>query len=231
MGSRTYSSARRFTACLICFSLLMAIKADEVENEHEFTYLSNSSKGPQHWGSLKEEWKLCSIGKLQSPIDVMNERVLVSSEIGRLVRNYRAAPAVIKNRGHDIMIEWKEYAGGAYLTRNMYNLLQCHWHTPSEHTIGGRRYDLELHMVHRSSEGQTAVIAVLYNIGRSDPFLDKVLANLNDPTKSKEEIDLGVVDPWEIKFGSRKYFRYLGSLTVPPCTEGENSIKEANCST
>ncbi|KAL1569395.1 carbonic anhydrase [Salvia divinorum] len=172
------TSVHRFTACLIGFSLLMAINSEnrdgEVDNEYEFSYLKNSSKGPKHWGSLKEEWKLCSIGKFQSPINIIEGRVSVSSQIGKLGRNYRPALAVLRNRGHDIMVEWNRYAGSAYLTGNKYDLVQCHWHTPSEHTLGGRRYNMELHMVHRSSQGQIAVIAILFHLGRSDPFLDKV---------------------------------------------------------
>ncbi|KAL1554653.1 carbonic anhydrase [Salvia divinorum] len=224
MGGRRSSSVHRVTACLISFSLLMAINADnrngEVDDEHEFTYLKNSSKGPEHWGSLKEEWKLCSIGKSQSPINIIEEKVLVSSEIGTLKRNYKPTKAVLRNRGHDIMVEWNGDAMGTNLTGNTYNLLQCHWHMPSEHIINGRRFNLELHMVHKSSQGKFVVIAILYDLGRSDPFLDKILANISQFTKSDEKIDLGVVNPWDIKFESKSYYTYLGSLTAPPCTEG-----------
>ncbi|KAH6819362.1 alpha carbonic anhydrase 4 [Perilla frutescens var. frutescens] len=221
-----HNSVHRFTACLIGLSLLMVINAHEnhshevAEDEHPFMYLQNSSKGPEHWGKLKKEWKSCHFGKFQSPIDLPEKRVTLLSEMGRLRRTYKPAHALLKNRGHDIMIEWKGYAGGAILSGTMYNLLQCHWHTPSEHTVGGRRYDLEVHMVHNSYGGQTAVIAILYEFGHPDPFLDKILVHLNDSKSELEGIDLGDVNPWEIKFGSRKYFRYLGSLTVPPCTEG-----------
>ncbi|KAL1554652.1 carbonic anhydrase [Salvia divinorum] len=221
MGGHRSSSVYRVTACLISFSLLMAINAEnrngEVDDEHEFTYLKNSSKGPEHWGSLKEEWKLCSVGKSQSPINIIEEKVLVSSKNGTFRRNYRPTRAVLRNRGHDIMVEWDGDATGTNLT---YNLLQCHWHIPSEHTINGDRYNLELHMVHRNSQGKFAVVAILYDLGNSDPFLDKILANISHFIKGEEKIDLGVVDPWDIKFGSKKYYRYMGSLTATPCTEG-----------
>ncbi|KAG6411054.1 hypothetical protein SASPL_129128 [Salvia splendens] len=183
MGGRRSSSVYRDIVCLIIFSLLTAINAEdhnsEVDDEHEFTYLKNSSKGPEHWGSLKKEWKLCSVGKFQSPINIIEEKVLVSSKTGTLRRNHKPAHAVLRNRGHDVMVEWNGDTMGTNLT---YNLLQCHWHMPSEHTINGRRYDLEMHMVHRNSQEKLAVIAILYDLGRSDPFLDKV------GTISKEQI-------------------------------------------
>ncbi|KAG6382873.1 hypothetical protein SASPL_157407 [Salvia splendens] len=67
-------------------------------------------------------------------------------EVGKLRRNYRPALAVLRNRGHDIMIVRTFIIG---TTWNCY-------------------------MVHRSSEGQFVVIAILYHLGRSDHFLDKV---------------------------------------------------------
>ncbi|KAG6413662.1 hypothetical protein SASPL_126376 [Salvia splendens] len=178
MSGRRSSSVYRVIVCFVSFSLLMAINADdrngEVDDEHEFTYLKNSPKGPENWGSLKTEWKLCSNGKSQSPINIIGEKVSVSSEIGTLKGNYKPAHAVLRNRGHDIMVEWNGDVMGMNLTGNTYNLLQCHWHMPSEHTISGRGSNLEIHMVHKSSQGKFAVIAILYDLGRSDPFLDKV---------------------------------------------------------
>lgn len=67
-------------------------------------YLKNSSKGPEKWGSLKPEWQSCDLGKFQSPIDIPQNGVRILSEIGGLGRNYKPAPAVVKKRGHDVMV-------------------------------------------------------------------------------------------------------------------------------
>lgn len=211
-----------FLTSLLIFSRYhyVAVNADEneVEDESAFTY-GHAGKGPESWGKLDPKWKKCSNGKLQSPIDLSDDRVEVIPKLGNLKRNYKPAPAIIKNRGHDIEVLWEGDAGNVVLNGTKYKLLQCHWHSPSEHTINGNRYDLEIHMVHNSSLGHLAVIGVVYKFGHPDPFLEKLVENIKkiDEHKGKK---VGVVDPWDIKFGSRNYYRYVGSLTVPPCTEG-----------
>ncbi|KAG2318491.1 hypothetical protein Bca52824_011704 [Brassica carinata] len=133
-------------------------------------------------------------------------------------RQYKPAPAVIVNRGHDVMVSWKGDAGKITIRRTEYKLVQCHWHSPSEHTINGTRYDMELHMVHTSAGGKIAVIGVLYKLGKPNEFLTRLLDGIK--AVGKEEKDLGIVDPRTIKFQTKKFYRYIGSLTVPPCTEG-----------
>ncbi|MCD9640795.1 hypothetical protein HAX54_026444 [Datura stramonium] len=95
-----------------------------------------------------------------------------------------------------------------------------HWHSPSEHTINGRRFDLEVHLVHESVDGKTAVVGIMYKIGRADSFLSMIESDLKALAHTKGvERKIGVIDPKKVKLGSRKYYRYIGSLTVPPCTQ------------
>ncbi|KAK8530737.1 hypothetical protein V6N12_013239 [Hibiscus sabdariffa] len=195
--------------------------SQEVEDESEFNYSQQSERGPARWGEIHPEWRACSNGTMQSPIDISNERVHIVSHLGKLKRSYKPANATLRNRGHDMMLSWEgKEAGAIEIDGTEYALRQCHWHSPSEHTINGRRFDLEAHLVHQTADGKIAVVGLLYKIGRPDPFLASLeddLAAITDTTQG--ERDVGVMDPKGIKFGSRKYYRYIGSLTVPPCTE------------
>ncbi|KAF3503845.1 hypothetical protein F2Q69_00040967 [Brassica cretica] len=75
------------------------------EDESEFTYVRNQENGPEKWGKLKPEWKMCGKGEMQSPIDLMHKRVRIVSHLGRLTRNYKPSNATLRNRGHDMMVK------------------------------------------------------------------------------------------------------------------------------
>lgn len=111
-------------------------------------------------------------------------------------------------------------AGVLRINNTEYTLKQLHWHSPSEHSINGRRFAMELHMFHESSDGRFAVVSIMYKIGRPDSFL----AELEEPIHAIKNIkhgeeEIGIIDPRHVKRGSRKYYRYIGSLTTPPCSE------------
>ncbi|KAL4199130.1 hypothetical protein AMTRI_Chr03g143330 [Amborella trichopoda] len=180
------------------------------EDEREFDYLEGSEKGPKHWGELHHEWAACSNGDMQSPNDLLTGG------------KYKPVQAFLKNRGHDLMLSWGQSGAGTLeINETEYVLKQCHWHSPSEHTFNGSRYSLEVHLVHESKEGKVAVVGITYKIGRSDTFLMDLMNKISSIADSKEaEVQVGEVDPRHIKMGSRKYYRYTGSLTTPPCTQG-----------
>ncbi|XP_010272832.1 PREDICTED: alpha carbonic anhydrase 7-like [Nelumbo nucifera] len=207
---------------LVIPSLLFSpVTTEEVEDEREFNYVEGSGVGPEHWGEIHEEWAACGNGEMQSPIDLSEKKVEVLHHLGKLKRRYRPSRAVLVNRGHDIMIKWVERAGSIYINGTRYFLRHCHWHSPSEHTINGVRYALEGHMVHESSDKKVAVVGILYKFGRPDRFLS-MMENYVFKTADKEgaEEELGIVNPKRIKLGGTEYYRYMGSLTTPPCTEG-----------
>lgn len=196
------------------------IRAQEVEDEREFDYGKRSEKGPKHWGEIKKEWAACKNGEMQSPIDMSHQRVEIISRFGKIKKHYKPSNATLINRGHDISVQWVGDAGSIEVNGIDYRLQQAHWHSPSEHTINARRYDMELHMVHSNFKNQIAVVAVLYKIGKPDPFLSKLMRNISSMVdKTNEKRNAGLMDPNEINISGRRFYRYIGSLTVPPCTE------------
>ncbi|KAI7728273.1 hypothetical protein M8C21_020915, partial [Ambrosia artemisiifolia] len=109
-------------------------------DEPEFLYDVNSPNGPNHWGEINPEWSLCNNGDMQSPIDLTHKRVMTTSKLGRLDIDYKPANTTLINSGHDMALN------------------EAHWHTPTEHTINGQRFNLELHLVHQSIDKKNAVL-------------------------------------------------------------------------
>ncbi|KAL6644664.1 hypothetical protein ACP70R_016272 [Stipagrostis hirtigluma subsp. patula] len=211
-----------FAAALLLAAAAPAARAqEETEREEEFSYVPGEENGPEHWGAIKPEWAACGTGRMQSPIDLSHERVTLVRSLGYLNHSYRAAEASIVNRGHDIMIRFQGDAGSLVINGTAYYLRQLHWHSPTEHTVDGRRYDMELHMVHESAAKKAAVIGILYEVGAPDAFLHKLepfIRRIADRRDREEHV--GVVDPRGARGRASVYYRYMGSLTTPPCTEG-----------
>ncbi|KAH6791606.1 alpha carbonic anhydrase 7 [Perilla frutescens var. hirtella] len=190
------------------------------DDEREFSYEIDSETGPEHWGEMRPEWKDCNSGIMQSPIDLLNQRVEVVPNLGTFQRAYKPSNAILLNRGHDMMLKWSSGAGNIEINGTLYQLKQCHWHSPSEHTVNSKRLDMEVHLVHQADDNRTAVIGILYKIGQPDPFLSMIQRDLEDIEETRDiEKELGIINPETIKPGGTKYYRYTGSLTTPPCTE------------
>ncbi|XP_073015745.1 carbonic anhydrase Nec1-like [Primulina eburnea] len=201
-----------------------SVNAQEVDDEREFDYSKDGEKGPTKWGQIKQEWGACSNGTMQSPIDLSSERVQIILKPEK--KNYEAAHAIIKNRGHDLQIEWVGDGGWTSINGDDYRLRYAHWHSPSEHTVNGRSYDMELHLVHLNTNPDVgnykiAVVGVLYKIGRADKFISRLITDISSMMDKKNATrDLGTIDPNDINTQSKRFFRYIGSLTIPPCTQG-----------
>jgi len=172
--------------------------------------------GPKHWGSLSSDYAMCSEGKMQSPIDVKPTK---KGKLKKLKFKYEAGSTSVVNNGHTVQVN---IAGGSYVKIDGvdYELKQFHFHTPSENNINHKSYPLEAHFVHASKDGKLAVVAVMFKKGRKNKALDKVFSKL--PLKAGEsvELKLSAKDIKKIMPSSKKYYKFQGSLTTPPCSEG-----------
>ncbi len=171
--------------------------------------------GPENWGKLDPRNKLCATGERQSPIDIKDG---IKVDVEPIKFRYQPSTFRIVDNGHTILVEAGE--GSISLTGKTYELVQFHFHRPSEEKINGQRFDMVVHLVHKSDEGQLAVVAVLLERGNENPFIQTLWNNMplekNMPVAPPAAtIDLNALLP-----SSRNYYTYMGSLTTPPCTEG-----------
>jgi carbonic anhydrase len=168
---------------------------------------------PVQWATLDPAYATCGTGRSQSPIDLRGAQ---HAPAATLKTAYRAATSTVVDNGHTIEAEAHRDAGSIMLGSTRYELLQFHSHAPSEHTLAGVHYPLELHLVHRSAGGRLAVIGVLVREGAEHGALSGVFSHL--PAQDAEEES--ELNPADLLPADQAGYRYSGSLTTPPCTEG-----------
>lgn len=170
--------------------------------------------GPAHWGSMLSEYSACSKGKRQSPINISNAS---EAELSPLNFKYRKAKSLtILNNGHAVQINQRK-GSLLHLNGTEFDLLQIHFHSPSEHTVDGKHSDMEAHFVHRDKDGNLGVVGLMIKVGSHNAALDNIWPNM-PKTKGKEKlsVEYNIAD---LLPSDKSYFRYAGSLTTPPCTE------------
>jgi carbonic anhydrase len=181
----------------------------------DWSYSGND--GPANWASLDPSFRECGEGREQSPIDLTDP---VHGEIGKFEAGSEPAPGTVSNTGHSIEVSLRD-AGSVRKGDTEYDLDQFHFHVPSEHTINGKRYPAEVHVVHATEDEEFAVLGVVLDTGAKNEALAEALEDV--PLEAGEERELeGEIDATDVlpDGGSGPVFRYAGSLTTPPCTEG-----------
>jgi carbonic anhydrase len=170
--------------------------------------------GPAAWGTLDPAWGTCATGKAQSPIDIEPKAGTATP----IVFHYKATAATIIDNGHTLQINLA-LGSSIEIEGVTYELVQFHFHTPSEHTIAGEHYPLELHLVHKDGAGKLAVIGVLYDVGAESKVLGGLWSAWPHKVGAEDKLKKPF-DPSALLPETRTVFRYAGSLTTPPCTEG-----------
>jgi len=169
-------------------------------------------EGPERWGDLG--YPLCE-GKNQSPVDISKSAPVGLDEI-----EYRYSPSPVDmiNNGHTIQFN---YAPGSSIRVGgvNYELVQFHFHAPSENTISGRTYPMEMHLVHKSNEGKLAVVGVFLKSGGYSGENDSIDAVFRTMA-NRSGHSSGRIDAIDLLPSDHTYYHFMGSLTTPPCSEG-----------
>lgn len=172
---------------------------------------------PEHWGELDETYKTCQSGMYQSPIDIDST---ANAHLFPLQTHYIDGPVTLTNNGHTIQAsEQTDTRDTITLDKQTWTLQQFHFHAPSENTVHGKHYAMEMHLVHKNTKGELVVVAVMFDKGAENRELDKLWsvmpqqADLN--VSIKQDLNLNTLLPKD-----KTYWRFSGSLTTPPCSEG-----------
>jgi carbonic anhydrase len=182
---------------------------------HEVHWTYEGKEGPENWAKLKPDFATCDSGRNQSPINIDET---IDAPLKPLKGIQKVAIREILNNGHTIQANFKQ--GNMLLLDNVgYQMKQVHFHAPSENTIHGQSFPLEAHFVHADSKGNLAVIGVMFKEGKANPGLEKLWQQI--PKEESAPFPLKVkVSASDLMPDNRDYFRFSGSLTTPPCSEG-----------
>jgi carbonic anhydrase len=175
-------------------------------------------RGSDHWADLDPQYAACG-GKEQSPVDIRNAQ---KSDLPALRFDYKnGAISYVTNNGATIRVNYAAPGSGDFLTvgDTRYQLIQLHFHRPSEEQVNGKAYDMVLHLMHQSSDGKIAGVAVLLKAGSANATIEKLWAHM--PVREGDEEVVGLeINPAQMLPRSTGYYTYTGSQTAPPCTEG-----------
>lgn len=213
-ASREYIKAR--AAKLAGHAIEEPKHIDEHSADVHWSYAGKG--GPQAWGQLKPEFNVCAIGKRQSPINIEDSYTL-QGPAEPLHFNYQPSSGTVINNGHTIQVN-VEGNNTLIVRGSVYNLVQFHFHTPSEEQVNYRSYAMVVHLVHKNAEGQLAVVAVLLDPGEANALIDKVWTYMPLDVGDEVRMPAGLLNLNELLPKDQRYYQYLGSLTTPPCTEG-----------
>lgn len=163
---------------------------------------------------------LCETGRRQAPIDIATT---TKRPLPPLEFHYQAADLKIADDGHTVRVRFDK-GQSLKIGKDTYTLQQFHFHTPGGDKIGGEEFPMAAHLLHKSAKGQLLALVVLFRLGAENALLNQVLPLIpakpdGDHTPRGTKVDTNMLLPHQ-----RSYYRYSGSVTAPPCTEGVDWI-------
>jgi carbonic anhydrase len=198
----------------LCITVLTIGSAAQAAEGAHWTYKGHG--GPAEWGSIDTGFATCQLGKLQSPIDIHGAK---PANLPPIKFNYQPSALNIIDNGHTIQVN---YAPGSFIVVGgvRWELVQFHFHHPSEEKIDGKAHEMVAHLVHKNAEGKLAVVAVLIDKGGASELIDTLWKNIPHEKDKENSVASTTIDVAKLLPENRDYYTFQGSLTTPPCSEG-----------
>ena len=204
------AEAKRKKEAAAAAAVAVAAAAPKISNHWDY----EGEFGPENWGKINPAWSQCGAGKRQSPIDIRDGMKLNLDEIDF---NYRYSDYTEVDNGKTVQVN---VGRGNFMTigNQSYELVQFHFHRPSEEKINGKGTEMVIHLEHRGPGGKLAIVAVLLERGKANDAIQTVWNNI--PLEKNQQVASSEpLDPLELLPERREYYTYMGSQTTPPCTE------------
>lgn len=167
----------------------------------------------ERWSAANAKYAACDAGKMQSPIDLSEANALGDVV---LAADYGLIEGRLKLGQHKVQVDVAP-GQGMISGERLFNLVQVHFHTPAEHVMDGDRYPLVAHFVHATRDGTLGVLGVMFEEGGANEGLQQIINAMPQGDNSRTTVDMGAMVPDDLEV-----YRYMGSLTTPPCSEKVN---------
>lgn len=197
---------------MVCSTSLIAAEAPTTWSYHGRT-------GPDYWGKQSPSFTTCEAGKNQSPVNINTNKATDIKQASLMFDYSMLIPDKIKHTGNTIQVD-VGLGNSIKIDDETFDLQNFNFHSPSEHTVNGKRFPFEAHFVHKNRDGELLVVAMMFIPGQADATLTELWKNM--PRKAGDENRLGAktLKSLESEMKVSNYYRLNGSLTTPPCTEG-----------
>ncbi|MEM8829960.1 MAG: carbonic anhydrase [Cyanobacteria bacterium P01_G01_bin.19] len=215
MDRRKLLQLLTFSGVSATLSVGMCSLSEAIASESGSGWGYTGEGSPENWGDLSSTYTACKTGLQQSPIDLHSA---IDANLTVVDVDYKSIPLTILNNGHTIQVN-ATTGNKIKLDDEEFELLQFHFHHPSEHTVDGKPYPMEMHFVHANSKGELAVLGVFLQEGAENTPLKPVWEAMPQRKGEPKEMPGVKIDISELLPTNREMYRYFGSLTTPPCSE------------
>ena len=206
----------RFLLAALASAVILTPLAAGAQWKTPWSY--DGARGPDHWSELDPDYAICNRGKAQSPIDIEGA---AKAKLPPLSFRYRAGPLNIINNGYTaVRVDYALGNGNVLIVGGKsYELTQFHFHRPSEEEIGGKRFDMVVHLMHQAADGSVAGVAIPLKAGKANAAVESLWAQMPSHAGTYHVVPGVSIDPGGLIPADTGYYTYEGSVTAPPCTE------------